>query len=94
MRKAYETILDHIWWLVRMTYQFLHLSEEVNFLPGKDCTLLPPWLHVRKVRGLGYAKQTFFVFFFIQKNRSSLIIFSSLIKICLLWYVICCPSQN
>lgn len=41
MWKSYKTILDRILWLVRMAYQFLHLSEEVNFLPGKGSSLFP-----------------------------------------------------
>lgn len=36
----------------------------------------------------------FVVVVVFQKEVSSLIIFSCLIKICLFWYVMCCPLQN
>lgn len=64
--------------------QFPHLSKEIFCL--RRTTFLKGCMSGKSV--LGYAKH------FVQKERSRLTLFSSLIKIHLLWLVAYCPSQN
>lgn len=73
MWKAYETTLDHIWWLVTVASSHTCLRRFSAW--EEQLPLSSKAAYVRKARVLGYAKH------FIQKERSRLILFSSLIKI-------------
>lgn len=83
-----EGLWDHSWpWLLAgESGQFPHLSKEVFCLGRTAPSFVKGCMSGKSV--FGYAKHL------LQKERSHLMLLSSLVKIHLFWLVAYCPSQN